>query len=720
MKRFSATITMLAGCVLWLSGCIGNSDYRIVSPTQGQTYVTLSDEADAPNQGSYSKFPAQLSISYSSKPGGSLNIYLNGNAIGSLFSYGATSATVNVAEIKDFLRQGSNTMTVEPLQFGPTATFILDSAGPQLTIKSVCYYGDDGCAVSSGEVQVDISAIDPTDVTQVTLEGNTASLNNGLYRVVVPVDSLYTFTAEDAFGFVSTMTYLGDGENIDEIFKVRIGESAISGLTPILDDAISGTQMDQQGVIDAGFGDWLYAGNFSLGKIWVRIKSINLGKATINNFSFDDSVSNRIHLDIDMVPAESTGYTAAAKNDGAMITTARDEVGTYAVVDVMTTYNLSYCEPDNDRFTSWFWCAPTTWASDMALLMETMDVSGGVDISLTNGEFDVNFMDDVTLAMGDTEAEKDADFIGSIVVLLKDTNLFQNMMASIVETVLKENLNQIRIGMSISNDAGYQFDLVTQAQNVWTDADNMYMQYSGMMDVTIPDPGVKPSLGSYYIDTPLPELLDDTSTSEDNLAVTVNMNMVNQVLNTLYSIGMTHLTITAADEQIHFGPDAVGDDMGADGDLKVELTPSGPGIMKLSGTQTNQGTLTYNEAQMTIYRKASGAWSPLFAVNVDISAGVLMWVDDQVFNMTINGSPDFRINSVKNYTILPISDELLSFAVDLMIMWGIPQVADTHLTIDIPDVDNPDYSFTTEVTTKDFSTEGGHLSFSMGINPQLR
>ena len=157
--------------------------------------------------------------------------------------------------------------------------------------------------------------------------------------------------------------------------------------------------------------------------------------------------------------------------------------------------------------------------------------------------------------------------------------------------------------------------------------------------------------------------------------------------------------------------------MGNNNNIKLELIPAGPGIFTFSGNNTSQASLSYNEAELRIAKKSNGHWGNMFVINVDISAGVLMAVRDDKFYMTISGSPDFRINSVTNNTFLPVNEGLLTWALDKMIKWGIPQVAQTEFEIDIPDIQGDGYDFTTEVSTEDFNTDGGHLNFSMGINP---
>ena len=719
---------------LLLTGCMDvglelPSGFTIQSPQANSAYIGFAD-LPSPN-GSANPLPPNIVIEHdgSNTPA---DIFLNGYEItANKINNEDGKFTIVFADIKDFIRQGDNTVAINPKRLGPSVTFSLDSAGPDLVIKHVCLAADTGCAIDSSEVKVDFSVNDISNIHRVTLQGEVVEKIDGLYQMTLAqpaANELYEFVLEDEHGYVSEYSYMPNGAELASIFKARIGESAIKGLTPVIDAGISNqlTEKTDQEVADS---DYLYAGDYGILKLWVKVKSMATGSVSINSLNFDDNEANLMHIDLSMIPAEHTGYTAEDKKDGQFLQTDdgmgglrpinKEEAGTYMVMDIYTT--CIWADHPDDNLS-----CKTKMMADMTMLMETMDFTGSIDLKLKDGQFAVAFRDGMKINMGDIATAEDgtSDFIGQIINMLKDTDLFQNLTKGLVETVINENLDEIAIAAEVVNDDGYRFDLQTTAQNVTTDADDMFVHFSGRIHTVLANPNVPRSLGSYYVKGDLPEPINDLNSDEDNLAVTVNANIINQALTSLYSTGNTHINIMPKSllskpklTDIYLGPGAIDDAMGYNYNLKLELIPSGPGMFKFSGDNTSQASLTYHDAELRVASKVGGQWKDMFVLNVHISAGVLMHVRDDKFYMTISGSPDFKINSVVNHSIVPISDGVLTWVMDSMIGWAIPQIAQTELEIDIPDIEGEGYDFSTSVTTQEFNTDGGHLNFSMGLNP---
>lgn len=709
-KKLSIKIVPILLVGASLNGCIDlelDTGIRIDTPQQEGDYVGFYDELP---HGADNTLPENIIIHYDEQSK-AFDLFLNGYEIKSeLISHHGDQATVSMDSVKDFLVQGANTLSINPTSLGPSVTFDVDTEGPSLAIKETCFAGDAECSVAAGEAQVRFSVEDVSAISSVRLQGHEVHRVDGLYQAAVtPVDGFYEFELMDEHGYVSTVSYMANGGDISSIFKARVGESAIKGLTPIIDAGISNqfSQKTEQEVEDS---DYLYAGNYGILKLWVKVKSMATGRAYVNDLQFDDAISNLMHIDLSMIPSEETGYVATDKKDGSMLTADKEQVGTYMVMDIYTT--CIWANHPDDRAS-----CKTKMMPDMTLLMETLDFTGSIDLMIQNGGFAVAFRDGMSIDMGDIATAEDgtSDFIGMIIDMLKSTDLFQNLTKGLVETVINENLDEIVIGADVVNDTGHSFVLETKAENITTDADDMYIDFSGRIQTTLANPDVPRALGSYYVKDPIPAPINDTSSTVDNFAVTVNANMINQALTSLYSTGSTHLSILG--DTIYQGPGRIDDSVGNNTNIKLELIPAGPGIFELTGNDTSQASLSYDEAELRIAMKTDGQWNNMFVINVDISAGVLMEVRDDKFYMTISGSPDFKINSVTNNTILPVNEGLLTWALDKMIKWGIPQVAQTEFEIDIPDIKSDGYEFETEVSTEEFNTEGGHLNFSMGLNP---
>ncbi|CAA0110764.1 Uncharacterised protein [BD1-7 clade bacterium] len=696
---------------LFFSGCIDqSSDLSISELSNGGTYIFLTDDGATPYTGS-DALPDTLRITYDS-PRPNLQVFFNGSQIGPRFTIAPNYAEVAFADIKDFIREGSNKLIVEPqniFSIGPRVTFTIDTGGP--------FVQPAGVVINGGNAEIVFNVADASDVTAITINGDSATLSDGAWTATTsnsPAQNLFHITGTDEHGFQRTTTYLKNGAEIEGIFKARVTNDVITGLAPLIEDAMAGTilnaENDQSGVIGTVFD----TGNFLTPQ--VKVRELALGKANFNGMTFkaaNNGSTGKVGLDIEMIPTvpytkdnntvSGSSYTNA---EGNIATTA----GSYALVDAKV-FILG-------------------WQRGIALDIETVDVLGDVNIAFNHGAFDLSFNDNVQLVLGDTgSAGNNESWLTGIIGFLKD--IIRPIIIDIIESTLQTNLNQIRLGARFTNDAGDAFDFSTNAQSVATDNGSMSMTYNGSMNIVDPADELVKSLGSIYEASPIGDYLSSPGGVDSNLQVNVNSNVINQGFNTVYSIGMTHITGTFADQQIHFGPNAIGDDAGSDGDRKLELIPAGPGAVVFSGSNTNQADLSYRNATMILSEKRDGAWEEVFFVNADITAGVLMEAKDTIMGITINKSPNLQVNrlvqkgpllSVGDFDI-NVPDDVLLGLVDFAVDFIYPQLSNTELLIDIPDLETEPEDggsvIRSSVTTDAFETTSGHLKFNMSINPEV-
>ncbi|CAA0112338.1 Uncharacterised protein [BD1-7 clade bacterium] len=719
MKRI---VTLLVASFL-LSGCLQPDPRTVEGIQNGQTYVKyFGDDAPAGAQ----TLPEYLVIRYS-KNIGERQVFLNGSKVGDKFEYASNLMRLRLTDVKDFLRQGDNSMLIEPLNLARATNlkFRFDSQGPVVQPSSACVFGDSGCSAGNGMVSVKLEAYDASDIASISLNDTPATKVDGQWVVETsynPPNDIFTIVARDENGMEETTRYLKDGANISDVFKLKLGESALDGMKPLINDKMKNIRLDAKALSDVGLDNVLYAMDAGVAHVYIRLLDIRIGQGNLNSFTFDKSVSNRIGLDMHMQP------TIDHTPDNGTVSGDKDQVGTYAKVQIITTCKPRDWYESKARNLEFGFCV-TDWGF-AELLIESMDVTGDVDLRLADGQFNVDLLDSVDITMHDTKALASADnsltgrLISSLAASLKDSGILKSAMRALIGGVLDNNLKQIRIGMNFKNDDGDNFDLVTFAKTVTTDANSMYMAYDGSLAVREAPDNVVRSLGSYYIDEPLGDYLGGNS----NLQVNVNSNLINQGLNTLYSIGMTHLTLTFADTKVHFGPDKVGSDYGKDGDRKMELVPAGPGTIRFYGSTTNQAAIDYRNAKMRVFDKKDGEWEQVFYADVDISAGVLMRASDNVFKMTINQTPNIIVNDLEQTGSLihlgglklKVPDNVLKE----IILGGLnliyPFLSETELSIDIPNVDIEGSPVIGKVTTDDFSTSSGHLKFTMGVNAEAR
>src|SRR5690554_2410200 len=137
---------------------------------------------------------ADFTITYN-RPVTSADIYLNGSKISSEFNYGPLSATAPIERIRKYLREGDNTLIVDPLAFGPTIKFIADTKGPEILIK-------DGKVTSGTNMRIkgtlrDASGISSLEVFQsrvIGIKESTGEVDRvTIGPVAIPVNQDKTF-----------------------------------------------------------------------------------------------------------------------------------------------------------------------------------------------------------------------------------------------------------------------------------------------------------------------------------------------------------------------------------------------------------------------------------------------------------------------------------------------------------------------------------------------
>lgn len=250
-----------------ITSCVDET-YTIIQPTNGAKYVGFN--GSPPPIPSYTTLPSQIVITYNANPY-QLDIYLNGQPIGDKFTYGGTQATLQFSLVKEFLKQGSNKLQVNPFNGGPTLTFLLDTEGPNVIINTVSCSDGNCMDINGGNVTVSVKVQDPSNITNVTLASDTydwdagtdntqytpfktgavingtaytmSNLGNNSYSVTVPESSLYTFTAADVNGYVAKTQYLSEGQKVNSVFKMRIGNSLLQSVLPVVEPMLDNMHM---------------------------------------------------------------------------------------------------------------------------------------------------------------------------------------------------------------------------------------------------------------------------------------------------------------------------------------------------------------------------------------------------------------------------------------------------------------------------------------------
>lgn len=321
------------------------------------------------------------------------------------------------------------------------------------------------------------------------------------------------------------------------------------------------------------------------------------------------------------------------------------------------------------------------------------------------------------------------------------SGLLDSIFVDIMASVIEQNMTDFKLGFDIDTEAGGSMRMQSQAYQVFTNADNnaatpveWYMFYSGFLRPLDPHPDVEPLLGSYFVRDELLLPADNTASAIDNFSIGINANIINQGLASLYRSGIMHFTVASFKKdggpKVYFGPDATALEPGiVKGDLRMVLMPNSPATFEMQqGSAGSQATLEYRGAAMDIQIFQNAAWHTLFHAQVDIRAGVLLSVVDQKVHMTIQGTPQIDIRELLDFNVsvegsnsqfnLFIGRAAVETMVNQLLGFAIPQVADSFLVIDVPDIPGPLGTRVITTTEGIEANNGAHLGFSMGLNLQ--
>jgi hypothetical protein len=243
---------------------------------------------------------------------------------------------------------------------------------------------------------------------------------------------------------------------------------------------------------------------------------------------------------------------------------------------------------------------------------------------------------------------------------------------------------------------------------------------------------VQPVLGSYFVREDLVMPADNPASAIDNFSIGVNSNIINQGLSSLYRSGVMHFTAANfkkdAGAKVYFGPNATAAETGiVNGDIRTVLSPNSPATFEITnGTAGSEATLEYQGAAMDVDIYLNNAWKTMFHAKVDIKAGVLLTVVDQKVHMTIEGTPELTIHELLDLNVslgsggnvlnIFAGKALIETIVNQLIGFAIPQVAESFMVIDVPDIEGPVGTKVITTTEGIEANNGKHLGFSMGMN----
>ncbi len=776
MKKIVSLNLLVLLSALMLSSCVEElvSDpygFKWVNPSNGDVFYEDDVQPGA----------TTIVLKYTSEPPAELSFNFNSQSVNNCFyDSGQSTLEADLYCLKDFFVQGENLLKVNKEAFGPQVSFIIDTKGPSFAIREVNYEqpGDSlSCAKNDGGVNnrtVDITVEyrDPSPIVTSSLASYSDSYqpfladevalaasrsanlyasdnaplidsdNPNLRTFKVDVGCIYEFITEDAAGLTSVVRYRADGLEVEETVEARVDVNFLQAIYELVEEFGSGLTGTSPDAPYISTGDALITD--------VAINAYELGalkffrgeNGGLDGFEIDNE--GRLLTNLDIVSDPDAGGTV------------KENPGAFFDVDIRI---LGFIPINNTRV----WVDP-------------LEIRAEVDLAVSaQGEFQVQLVEECS-SIGLRNAEVDAngsrflsDIIGLLIdgCLLKDliilplvnSTLLENAPTELLLSFLLENgkviveddlendetmeerINSCIVSDVTNNCAVSEIEIKPTAFEVRSAVGDrsadILVSTSGSVKTLRGDEAVDEALGSFLIDEGqgLPSPSDTAA-----LGVTLNTNVINQGLLSAYNSGITHFVFAGgqlftgaklAKDLSNFEQVAV---VGVDGyvpnegDRAVSLLPYSPGqffIGEDDAVEADKAYLEFNSAVMKVSIYSQGEWRDTHILDVDIRAGVIVAVENSVFNMTIAETPEFEIRSIIQDTEkieitssvgtiwidASLSSDALNQLVNETLNFAIPYVAESALYVDVSKV--PGFE---NLNTQKVTGEGGQLSFEIGTN----
>lgn len=401
--------------------------------------------------------------------------------------------------------------------------------------------------------------------------------------------------------------------------------------------------------------------------------------------------------------------------------------------------------------------APLVNLGNMKITADEVNPKGPVKVLIENGDLDLslngvklNFGGSLNIGgIGGTEGGIWDGIVNGLLNGLK--GVLDGLFVGIVEDVLKQNMSEFKLGFDLFTDqdvadseqAGNEslenpsMRMQAKAYQVWTDKgeDQLVrwnMHYNGYLH------SVKNNIGQDVLGSRFyPENLKSPDESVEDVDLSLNSNLINQALMSMHLSGVTHISVLskAVDgENVFFGAGATDHISASNGTLRVELVPNTPASFKMEQDDSTgtQAQIYYRNAEMRIDSYKNGAWQREIDLQVDMRLGVLMKAVDGDFKITILGTPDLIINTMrfkgKDYIYKENDNGFFAIAgsvvkaiiqkgVDLVLNIATPQIAQNLLTWDWPalPIEGTDKQIVIK-TQKLEANNGRHLQFALKVN----
>lgn len=770
MKTFSK-ITTLALLLLLIQACDQLSSYSIDYPVNNATYIGTTDAPPPISDGTTTPMQTEFKISYDSPPSTDIDVIFNGHKIGQYFVYGPSSATADINQFKQLIRHGKNTLSVDPLGLGPSVIFNADMHGPDLIITRGEVVDSGANVEIEGQVRdfSEADAVLEVDLTQLyDYQADGKPTRNFIRTVNINVNAdgtfcacgadkvdinglivsddpntvgtneqralLYSFRANDKYGYSSEIEFLADSDTgdalpIESAVRVAVGDTFIESLRPIIASALYESM--KKAPFDVRFvpaGDFGVANSTDgVGNEWddpykdgsgdcPESAAPNDGNACWSNDGNDGlrfgPGLNPLTVDMGMGEWPTLLNRLYLAQGGESIGGETAGTGTVLLNGLklkdgnLMDLNLAITEMLADLTIDAGWFLGTI---NVGAYIERLVILGDIKVEAIDKDMTVQFQEDSAsftvqgmhfdkLEVWGIPLTGFGNFIAPAI-----EGAIEDMLPGLLNQIFEDNLEKLIIGGRLTQpESGSEFDMLLNIAQMGTsnilgqgNPYDLIIDLESVANLITPDNYVKSALGPIYYDDPVDpnDVYNSLGDSGTNLTVAVNSNMINQVLASLYSVGVSHFTMYNGQTLYGANPNLPADKAtpnvttATNGDTRVRLWPDMPPRLDFAPLASGQGggtaSITYDSATLYMDKMVDGNWQTDASMNVSFDLGITINENGGVVELGSAGPPTFTINSMQNNSSIQIPQAMLQGLMDAALFIGGDILADRKIRLDM-------------------------------------
>jgi len=686
--------------LLLMSACMDDlfqSPFQVTFPHQNGEYI--GDQV------------ADFIITYN-RPVNTADVFLNGARITNEFNYGPDSATAPINRIRKYLREGDNTLTVDPLAFGPTVRFKADTRGPEIVVKDGTITGTsakikgelrDASGVSSlvltlahvvginqttGVVQRQSGAPIPIPVKQ----DKTFEIDN----IDVSQADIYSFEAKDIHGFTTKKEYLANNSSteamrISNAMRMAVGESLVASLRPFIASGLFSAL--EKAPIDIRDGCWV-DGNKDDTSPSQNPNGTGFCGAGQNGSTFNPGL-NPIRMNMPIIGnADVIMHRLYMKAPNSTVLLNDFRIG---------ENDRIYLNMDITDMRVKMTIKAGGLLGDINLDMDIAKtgVDTGTIVSVVDKVMDVELVDSNFSLSGIDMSEvrvfgvNIAGLAGAFIPLLE--GLIADMLPGIINPILKDNLQKVVIGaraLDPDDLSKEYFDWALNVETIKTDntlggAYEMIVGLETWVNLLTTDSHItNKALGSVYVEDPVKssDVYNARAEGTANITFALSSNALNQMFVALYNSGLSHFSIV--DGQMTYGANPLLP-VGVKGQNRIRLYPEAPPYFTLRSLDgavlggAAAASVGYESAVLYLDRHDGTAWVNQIELGVDLSIEASIDQQENIFKIGLASTPQLNIHRMVNNTAIPVSQGVLQMLVEAITVYFLPTVTDNVLSLDM-------------------------------------